>query len=303
VLTPTALASECTLYSGASAGVEAAAEVAEMSAHATLLRQELSIRNSTYATLRDLAHVSTYGAMPIVVYEPYADGDRHGNFLDASYRAILRNSEWKCRLKKIHAQAKQSLPRAERRWKELDSCMSSDALLMNVFCHPRTLRSARVCSMLGVELGCEPKFGFPARVPLIGDRTDRTEVDMRLDSLLVEAKLTESDFQTKTVEFVESYRNFENVFSRQQLPRVGGRYASYQLIRNVLAAHALNAAFCVLLDARRPDLIDAWYAIIRSVNSPDLKTRCKVLTWQELSGVLPTSLQRFLALKYGIVGR
>src|SRR5204863_6204703 len=133
---------------------------------------------------------------------------------------------------------KRSLPNAERRWKELDSCMSSDALLMNVFCHPRTLRSASVRSMLGVEAYDAPSFGFPARVPLAAGRTDRTEVDMKVGGLLVEAKLTESDFQTKAAEIVESYRDFEEVFEHRSLPRARGEYASYQLIRNVLAAHA-----------------------------------------------------------------
>jgi hypothetical protein len=33
-----------------------------------------------------------------------------------------------------------------------------------------------------------------------------------------------------------------------------GKYASYQLIRNVLAAFALGQSFCVILDARRSDL-------------------------------------------------
>jgi len=37
------------------------------------------------------------------------------------------------------------------------------------------------------------------------------------------------------------------------------------------------------------------------VMDTDLKTRCKVLTWQELSEVLPPDLQEFLDLKYGIV--
>ena len=33
----------------------------------------------------------------------------------------------------------------------------------------------------------------------------------------------------------------------------------------------------------------------------DLRTRCKVLTWQEVAQVLPLRLRNFLDLKYGIV--
>jgi hypothetical protein len=84
------------------------------------------------------------------------------------------------------------------------------------------------------------------------------------------------------------------------LPKAGDYYKSYQLIRNVLAAYAGRSSFCVLLDVRRPDLIEAWYAVMKCVKVIDLRTACKVLTWQELTQVLPASLQAFLAAKYGI---
>ena len=42
------------------------------------------------------------------------------------------------------------------------------------------------------------------------------------------------------------------------------------------------------------------YAVMKCVRSTDLKTKCKILTWQELSVALPLRLQRFLNLKYGI---
>ena len=77
-------------------------------------------------------------------------------------------------------------------------------------------------------------------------------------------------------------------------------YVSYQLIRNVLAAHASGSSFCVMADARRPDLLEAWHTIMRCVHLVDLRTRCKVLTWQELSQALPRKLQKFLEAKYGI---
>src|SRR6185369_1806111 len=38
-------------------------------------------------------------------------------------------------------------------------------------------------------------------------------------------------------------------------------FQGYQLIRNVLAAFASDASFCVLSDGRRPDLIDTWHAV------------------------------------------
>jgi len=270
-------------------------------AYAAMLRQELCARNSAYAASQRLPHVLSYGEMPVVVYKPFHEANGHGNFLSAAYTAILGKPEWSRRLEKIHSQAAHSLPRAERRWRELDSCMSSDALLMNVFCQPRTLKSRALTSTLGVQIGEVPEFGFKARVPLRSGRTDRTEIDMRVGGLLVESKLTESDFQVKALAVVESYRDLDEVFDREALPRVDGQYVSYQLIRNGLAAHALKFAFCVLLDDRRSDLIEALYAIMKCVRIPELRTRCKVLTWQELSEAVPRGLQQFLDLKYGIV--
>jgi hypothetical protein len=65
-----------------------------------------------------------------------------------------------------------------------------------------------------------PVFGWKAHVPLKSGRFDRTEVDMRWGELLVEAKLTESDFQSKAAAVMEAYRDFDAVFDREQLPRL-----------------------------------------------------------------------------------
>jgi len=317
------------------------------SLYANALRQELGARNRLRASA--WAHVESYGNPPVIVYAP--QGSRHGNFYDASYAAIVSNPDWLRRFDKIHAQGR-ALPKAEsgRRWRELDSSMSSDALLMNVFCDLAVRNSSGVRRTLGIENLVEPSFGWKARVPLASGRFDRTEVDMRWGSLLVEAKLTESDFQTRAARIVEGYRDFDEVFHRDLLPRIEIRasrrrtavefaeeftqdwedptpdpeiaiefqqaivarareaepaepgYQGYQLIRNVLAAHAEGCRFCVLHDQRRPDLREAWFAIMAAVKSADMRARCQVLTWQELASLLPEQLQHFLDWKYGIVG-
>lgn len=154
--------------------------------------------------------------------------------------------------------------------------------------------------MLGIEAAEPPQFGMKARVPLRENKFDRTEVDMKIGDLLVECKLTETDFQSKAKAVLEQYRDFQDVFRRRDLPQSKEKYAGYQLIRNVLAAHALNCSFCVMTDARRPDLIEFWYSVMRCVKLYELRVRCKVLTWQELSSVLPDDLNVFLDEKYGI---
>lgn len=262
------------------------------------LRAQLSDCGQKYAQAHDLAHQLSYGGVPAVVFEA-SDSGRHGNFLAASYRAILRHPDWRRRLGKPHAQIK-SLPRTARRWCELDSCNSSDALLMNIFCYPGVASDRQVLHLLGAEADAPPQFGYKARVPLLQDKFDRTEVDMRLGNLLLEAKLTEGDFQRKSKAALAAYRDFAGVFYRRRLPQQLDHYLSYQLIRNVLAAYATGFSFCVLTDSRRPDLLEAWFQVMQAIRSADLRVRCKVLTWQELAVILPPALQDFLEEKYAI---
>lgn len=321
--------------------------------YASLLRQEIAAHNRLYAVGRSC--VLSAGAEPVIVYAPEVDANGsmiHGNFLNATYQAILARPEWARRLSKIHAQGS-ALPRLldepMRKWRELDSSMSSDALLMNVFCSPEVTEQSELRRMLGVDSEEPPIFGWRARVALKSGLVDRTEVDMRWGDLLVEAKLTELDFQTRAAAIVEAYKDFNVVFESVLLPRVEIRevrhraaiempeeftqewepaaesneiaskfqaeivkrawraapmvagYAGYQLIRNVLAAHAAGCSFCVIHDERRPDLREVWFAVMAAVRHSELRTRLKVLTWQELAAFLPKELQLFLNAKYGIV--
>jgi hypothetical protein len=268
--------------------------------NAGTLRQELNARNASYATLARLPHAVSYGETPVVVYRQSECGRHHGNFLSASYHAILKRPEWRRRLQKVHSQGKHSLPKGDYVWRELDSSMSSDALLMNIFCYPGVTKRREVSLLLGTEMGCIPQFGFMPRVPLVTNAMERTEVDMKLGDVLFEAKLTEGNFQAQDAALVEQYCDLKEVFECRRLPRQGKHFSSYQLLRNVLAAYALNLHFCVLLDERRPDLLEQWYRVMRCIRSTTLRTKCKVLTWQELARCLPSGLRKFLHVKYGI---
>jgi len=269
----------------------------------TALRHELADRARKYAHREGLPHCLSYGADPVVCFAPDEGDARHGNFLRGSYKAIRANPDWRKRLTKVHSHGRRSLPSSARRWMELDSCMSSDALLMNIFCHPSVFRDGTVSSLLGAEPGATPNFGYKTRVPLASGRFDRTEVDMRLGDLLVESKLTESDFQSAEKTVLLAYRDFSLAFNPEQLPQTEKRYLSYQLLRSVLAAYAQQCSFCVLVDARRPDLIDAWYAVMKCVRPVELRTKLRISTWQEVANATPPTLRGFLAEKYGITGK
>ncbi|HMH14097.1 MAG TPA: hypothetical protein VK578_13400 [Edaphobacter sp.] len=305
---------------------------------ASLLRRDLNARAQHLATTGSLLHEQTTGHEPSIIFGR-DDQSRHGNFHPASYTAICANPEWHHRLTKVHTAHRRSRARADWPWMELDCANSSDALLMNIFCHPGVFNgdilSPAVAALLGVEPSTRPIFGIRPGVPLRSGLKDRTEIDLQLNNLFVEAKLTETGFQTAQPRLIERYRDLETVFDPDLLPRkliyspashppvedfsqieeesptppspiptttsrtlIDG----YQLIRNVLAAYASDASFCVFCDARRHDLIETWYTVLTAIHRPTFAARLKLLTWQELSTTLPTDLQQFLDTKYGIIG-
>lgn len=267
------------------------------------LRRELGERNIAWARQTRAAHEISLGLAPAVLYDEDEQG-RHGNFHPASYTRIQRNPPWRARLKKTHTSARKVLVSRETR-RELDSSNSSDALLMSIFCHPQNARTGnRVYALLGVSDKVKPEFGYRPCIALKNGRYDRTEIDLRLDTLSIEAKLTESDFQSAPIRLVERYRDLETVFDVGSLPRAGESLQSYQLVRGILAAHAEpDGRFCVLCDARRVDLIESWYRVLQCVHDPDLRCRLGLLTWQEVSAACGAALQRWLSAKYGITRR
>ena len=268
--------------------------------YADSLRRELSARNLSHA--RGSAHEVSRGSVPSVIYAP--SGTSHGNFIAASYDRICAEPQWARRLQKAHTSKRQARPQGAeevtRAWCELDSSMSSDALLMNIFCYPRALAGKPLPHLLGVGRGLVPEFGFKPRVALQRGLKDASEIDMRLGNLLVEAKLTESDFQCAPMSRLERYAALDEVFERELLPVTNGQVESYQLIRGVLAAAQLGLDFCVLCDARRGDLRESWFLVIRAVRGLEMQARCKLLTWQEVAGCVPGPLRVFLDDKYGI---
>ena len=268
--------------------------------HAAQLRSELSQRNRVWALAHSYAHENSLGGVPAVLYREDDRGE-HGNFLPTSYRCIQRTPEWARRLTKVHTSAKRALLSRDPNRRELDSSNSSDALLMNIFCNPEALAAAPLHQLLSVDPGAKPVFGYRPRTLLRTGRQDATEIDMRLGDLLIEAKLTEYDFQSSPRRLIERYRDLEEVFNADQLETCDGRVQSYQLIRGVLAAHACpGLRFCVLCDGRRPDLIARWHRLLTEVKLYDLRCRLLVLTWQELAAALPDSMQIFLEQKFGI---
>ena len=261
------------------------------------LRCELSRRNRARAA--GYAAEMSYSPVPSIIYGEGEAGE-HGNFLTASYRRILRQPSWKARMAKVYTGSRFLPRRADRTRRELECANSSDALLMNIFCYPGILCRTAVCSLLGIEPGIHPNFGFRPGIPLKNGAVDRSEMDLKLGNLLIEAKLTEGDFQNARFDLVHRYRDLELIFDVARLPVRNQKYRSCQLIRGALAAHAHDASFVVICDQRRQDLIDACFEIMSAVISAELRCRMSVVTWHELAHTLPAKVRAFLAEKYGI---
>lgn len=270
---------------------------------------EPRLRSRSNALRQTLAHLNAGSTHPheqtrsSIIYSPVESS--HGNFLPASYKRILADPAWASRLHKAHSAKRKARPTGPqeltREWRELDTATSSDALLMNIFCYPRVLAGKRLTALLGIDRGEQPVFGYHPETPKARNLQDRTEVDMRLGNLLVEAKLTEADFQAAPLRLLEQYTALPELFHVEHLPRRGELVEGYQLVRGVLAAHHLGCRFAVMLDARRPELLAQWGAVMGAVRSYEVRARLRVWTWQEIAGASPKSLQGFLAGKYGIV--
>jgi hypothetical protein len=263
---------------------------------AAQLRREISARN--LARSSELERETSFSATPSVIYREDEAG--HGNFLPASWKRIAANPLWRKRLTKVYT-ASRYVPRSwDRRRGELECANSSDALLMNIFCYPGILARPQLCALLGISPGSRPEFGFRPAIPRMGGHVDRTEIDMRVGELLIEAKLTEGDFQRAPKRMLARYCQADEVFDSEQLPIVRDVLQSWQLVRGVLAAHACSAFFLVFCDRRRPDLTDRWFEVMRAVKDSALRTRLGILTWQEISATLPDRVRNFLDEKYGI---
>lgn len=268
--------------------------------HAARLRNELTWRAAAWAESGKVPHEQTFGRSPVILFRE-EDGD-HGNFFPASYRRICSRPEWSRRLRKPHTTARRLLASHGGERRELDTAASSDALLMSIFCHPRAFASASpLRHLLATEAPERLQFGFKPRIPLLRQHVECTEVDLRIGDLLIEAKLTESDFQSAPLPRIERYRDFATTFDAEMLPRDSKTWWHYQLIRGVMAAAADPATrYCVLCDARRPDLIDAWFTVVSTVRDYALRSRLQLVTWQEIACTLPAAMRLWLQEKYGI---
>ena len=224
------------------------------------------------------------------------------SFQKDSWNVISGNPDYLARTKKTHPNTQTKEPAVL----EMQSSNSSDALAMNIFCHPSFKKWKGVTNLFEVDKISTIEFGFEAKVLKTYNtkiEEDKTEVDLLINkNIISECKLTEEDFCVQLKSIVEQYSEFKNVFHTNKLLQDEAHYKNYQLIRNILAANQDNAQFVLICDMRRPDLAQSFCKTIACIKDEylDLRTNCKIIYWQDIAKVVGADLKNFLNEKYGI---
>lgn len=220
-----------------------------------------------------------------IVFENLSD-----NFLKSSYDNIKSNPVWYERTKKIHSYFQDGTL-------EMQSSNSSDALLMNVFCHPKFDSWKKVHNLLGIDNCSAKEFGWN---PIFENENPsyRTEIDLKIGNHIFESKLTENSFTSKNESIIHSYSDFFTVFDSELLNKSNNEYAHYQLIRNVLTAYKYDFYFSILIDSSRIDLIKELINVITAIKIPELRKRINFYTWQEIVDSCGEELKEYVKYKY-----
>lgn len=222
------------------------------------------------------------------------------SFHHQSWKTIQENEDYKNRTEKIHPNT------IAKGIYEMQSSNSSDALAMNIFCHPKFMEWKEIYQLFQLPPKFSIEFGFNPKIQKTVNNKieyDSTEVDVFINnSIIGECKLTESDFTSKSKNVVEQYKEFKNVFYFDKLLQDENQYFNYQLIRNILAANQHDCRFILFCDMRRPDLAKSFYQTIRCIKDDylNLRTRCEIIYWQDIAHVVGADLKKFLNEKYGI---
>jgi hypothetical protein len=248
------------------------------------LRIEIRRAAKAYADKRNLAVDDSHESA--LIFRNLSD-----NFHPQSFASISSCPDWELRTRKAH----QNVPGVL----EMQSSNSSDALLMNIFCHPQIRHWKGVSKLLKEDFD-KILFGFPAMVSISGGQQDSTEIDMALTGTFCEAKLTELDFTQKGAEIVEQYDNLHRDFHVKALERNGDYYENYQIIRNLLASIQHNRKHILVCDERRPDLVRRYMETASCLKEVRHRKNCRVVFWQELIEACGTPLQQWVGEKYGM---
>jgi len=234
------------------------------------------------------------------------DAMYYGNFQQNSLEVILADASYKGRLKKVHSR-RSGFPSPHNKTAcELDSCNSSDALLMNIFCYPKIRDRINI----GIDVqnltiqGEDIHFGIPIRLFKRNNQSEisPTEIDMVIGDTIVEAKLSETDFQPLNKTLFDSYESFFNLVEERMIIDQSNQFLPiYQLLRNATIRRMLNCKMVVIIDDRKANLKKYYRSFVGALKQREDRDKIFMVTWQDLVKTIEIAdLKSFLKIKYGI---
>ncbi|MDR1666633.1 MAG: hypothetical protein LBS03_02920 [Bacteroidales bacterium] len=228
----------------------------------------------------------------------YLFDDVKMNFILESFDNIKRHPDWFIRIEKKLKDHPGVF--------EMQSSNSSDALLMNIFCYPDFISENKFTENK-MKFGWNPNFSYEKKkleyLKKIGKDKEFhfSEIDLKIDNSIFEAKLTETDFGDKEIETVKRYDGFQCVFNEKLLSKTedGLKYRNYQLIRYILAAFKDYLEFILLVDETRNDLIEDFENTKKSVKISEFQKKICYKTWQDLiRGCKAEKLRKYISERY-----
>lgn len=209
------------------------------------------------------------------------------SFHPETYSNIYKKIDYRRRLDKPHPNAPNC--------KEMQSSNSSDALLMNLFAHPKILDWEKLLNLISIKQSDKIEFGWN---PDFKNETKRkTEIDMKIGNSIFEAKLTESDFTQRELEIVLAYPKVKEIIEINSLTE-NNVVSNYQLIRNLLTAEKYDFKFNLIIDETRTDLIREFYKVKRAIKEISLAESFNFFTWQEITNCVGLDLKNYMTEKY-----
>lgn len=209
------------------------------------------------------------------------------NFNSATFEHISKKNDFYKRLNKVHP----NVPN----FKEMQSSNSSDALLMNIFAHPKIKEWKSLRDLISINQSDNIEFGWNPEFE--NEKKHKTEIDMKIGSSIFEAKLTEKDFTKKELQIVLTYPKLENIINLSVLTK-NNIVSNYQLIRNLLTIEKYDYKFNLIIDESRTDLIREFYKVKFAIKDKSLSDRFNFLTWQEISDSVGIELKNYITEKY-----
>ncbi len=196
-------------------------------------------------------------------------------------------------LRNVLIQPHASIP-ARYAW-EVES--SRLGLLMNIFCCPDVWNSDGIDALIGCRCH-HPAFFLTCPLLINDGRLDPTSIDIVFEDVFCQAVSPNERFVGQQVSVVNKYRCLEELFDVESLPSHNGIYENFRTIRNLLSAYQYGKRHVLLCDDRRSDLVEAYFATVAAIKNEELRSRCRIVFWQDLLHFVDADLSDFVSRRF-----